>query len=243
MGATTRRAKRIDHGKCVIEMRESDHQRQINRQFSNLVAKPMLVIFGLIAVVALLSELSPSLPSQHPHPEDIPLQRLIWSVDLDRKLSGDDKKILKAGAHKILADDPGCYEINYGARSNSPSPNNPRQKPYFVTCTNKDQNDLYNVFFDAYDATSANPLKAPTPFGEQASRDLCNKAIKNHAQHPSTVSIDSFFGYSTRAYGNGNRSIWQLFTARNDYNLELTFKADCIISPDGNLDITIAEKR
>jgi hypothetical protein len=50
-------------------------------------------------------------------------------------------------------------------------------------------------------------------------------------------------GYATYVYGNGNRFIWQDFSAKNNYGLELTYRALCTVSPDGKSDITISEKK
>ena len=83
----------------------------------------------------------------------------------------------------------------------------------------------------------------PTANDERASRDLCEARIKSGARHPSTVDIHWFTGYATKTLENGTRIVWQDFTAKNDYGLELTYTALCEISPNGNLEISISERQ
>ena len=152
----------------------------------------------------------------------------------------DDEDWLRKGALRVLSDDVNCKRIDSG----DVRPRDRDGKRYHVTCsgnTNRDS-DLYNVFFDRADIISGKPLMPPQPYDERASRKLCEAEIKNRAEHPSTVNIYGVMGYATKTYGTGLRRIWQDFSAKNTYNLELTYTALCEISPNGNLEISIRER-
>jgi hypothetical protein len=98
----------------------------------------------------------------------------------------------------------------------------------------------FNVPFEKADAIVARPLKNPDAYDEQRSRSLCEAEIESKVAHPSTLDIKS---YASKAFGSGDRSIWQEFNAKNSFGLELKYAALCTIKPDGKVDIAITEKR
>lgn len=115
---------------------------------------------------------------------------LDWDIDSETRFNEDEKRLFKTAALKILKDDPICDQVNGGDRPINPRTwNNPQRKPYYVTCMAKDGKDAFNIFFSAADVSSDTLLRGPTPFDESASRRLCEDAIKDKADHPSTVDI------------------------------------------------------
>ncbi|MCP1757902.1 hypothetical protein [Bradyrhizobium elkanii] len=161
---------------------------------------------------------------------------LFWDF-ASADLTPEDRSFLRVGALKILNDDKRCLRIDGGSKGSSSG-----GKQYYVTCGGSG-GELFNVFFDKADAIVQTPLKHPEPFDETSSRRLCEAAIKESASHPSTVNIHSFMGYATKTFGNGNRFVWQTFSAKNSYGLELTYQALCTVTPDGKSEITISEKK
>lgn len=84
---------------------------------------------------------------------------------------------------------------------------------------------------------------AQTTAPESAARELCQNAIKNRAQHPSTVDIHSFAGYSTTTKADGTRLTKQIYSEMNDYGLQLTYNAYCTLTADGKFSFWVEERR
>jgi len=167
---------------------------------------------------------------------------LYWNIDADSEVAARDKQWVKKGALKALADDKKCVRISDGFREIR------RPGYYFVTCRGETLADGYNVFFRKEDVDSSIPFKASEApkaqeaFDELMSRQICETAIRGQVNHPSTLDINSFTGYSTRVYPNKNRIVWQEFSAKNELGLELTYTARCLIEPTGRLEIVITER-
>jgi hypothetical protein len=205
------------------------------------------VVLGLALVVGAFIFLQPKNDTTAPKLSAAqPKRGLTWDIDVIGRstFSEDDKRLFKAAAEKVLRDDPICDQVYGGDRPNDLHAwNNPQRKPYYVTCLAKDGKDAFNIFFNATDISSDAPLRGPSPFDESASRRLCERAIKGKASHPSTVDIHSIMGYATSTSGSGMRVVRQDFTAKNDYGLELKFRAHCYVDSSGELgDIDIFEK-
>jgi hypothetical protein len=151
-----------------------------------------------------------------------------------------DEEWLRRGALKLLSDDNRCKRIDYG--SVRPRDSN----RYTVSCEGSgNEGDGYDVAFNQADVASGKDLALlapPQPYSETPSRELCETAIKNKATHPSTVNIH-IFGYATRTYGTGLRRVWQTFSAKNGFGLELTYRATYEISPDGKVAIYVEEQK
>ena len=168
---------------------------------------------------------------------------LYWNIDAVSEVAARDKQWVKKGALKALADDKKCVRISDGFRDIK------RPGYYFVTCRGETLADGYNVFFRKEDVNSNIPFKAPDArkeqeaFDELISRQICETAIRGQVKHPSTLNIKNFTGYSTLVYPNKNRIVWQEFSAKNEFGLELTYTARCLVEPDGNLEIVITEKQ
>ena len=94
-----------------------------------------------------------------------------------------------------------------------------------------------------YKQKIAKEKKEQLPYDEALSRRICEKKIREEATYPSTVDIHGFIGYATGVNARGYRTIKQDFNAKNAYNLELGFQALCIISPRGDLDFSVTERK
>jgi hypothetical protein len=102
---------------------------------------------------------------------------------------------------------------------------------------------VFNAFFPILSSTNSEPTYSGTSKNtESISRRLCEDGIRGWAKHPSTVDIHSIMGYGSKVISTGERLIVQSFTARNSFGLELTYQAQCVVQPDGTLQINIAEK-
>ena len=153
-----------------------------------------------------------------------------------KELSQKERQILRKGSLKILQDEPNCAKVTGGYRA-------AKKGRYYVTCDSRNNEPPFNVWFTSKDVSSGENLAAPTPFPEDQSNMACWDAIRSNASHPSTVDIHSFAGHESylSKTGTAERVIIQNFSAKNGFNLELEYQAECVISPDGNVRISIAE--
>ncbi len=86
------------------------------------------------------------------------------------------------------------------------------------------------------------PAAYTKAFPEQDSRAACEKAIEARtAQRPSRLDVNRFSGYATEIDGEGNRTVIQEFTAKTSTGSEVAYRALCVIQPDGQLDMGMAE--
>jgi len=162
---------------------------------------------------------------------------LIWNVDGETDFSAEERKLIKEGALKVLRDEPNCLKITTGYWSES------RKGQVYVTCTPKNDAEPFNVWFSLDDVKSGRNLAAPTAFDEARSRQLCVDAIRSRVNHPSILDIHTITGYGTRVANNGNREVIQSFSAKNSFGLELEYRARCLVTPSGKLEIAVTEER
>lgn len=157
---------------------------------------------------------------------------LTWDIDNVGSLDADDRQTFKSAAKRVLADNPSCNEIYSGAKTGD---------QYFVTCK-ADNGFAYNIRFDRQALDSQTPIRPPPPYDEARSKEMCRAKIMATATHPSTVDIHSITGYGTKVFPNGARDVRQDFSAKNTYNLQLTYIALCTVFPDGKMDFLLREK-
>jgi hypothetical protein len=166
---------------------------------------------------------------------------LFWHTSKSDDIPAADRQWVRQGALKILAEEKKCTRVVFLGPGDS-------RGSYYVKCTDP-AGKYFDIEFRKSDVASQSPIRAPAPpapsvrFAELSSRELCDAAIKSHALHPSTVDIKTFTGYETRTYANGNRAIWQYFTAQNSFGLKLSYRARCLIEPSGKLEIVILEDK
>lgn len=162
---------------------------------------------------------------------------LIWNIDGEEDFSSSEKSLIREGALRVLRDEDNCKSIITGYRSGS------RKGQIYVTCNAKNGREPFNVWFSLDDVRSNKSLSAPTALDESISRKLCIDAIKGNVNHPSTLDINTITGYATRVANNGNREIIQTFSAKNSFGLKLSYRARCLVMPDGKLEIAINEEK
>lgn len=86
------------------------------------------------------------------------------------------------------------------------------------------------------------PTAYSRAFSEAESRAACEKAIEVRATyHASGLDVHRFAGYATEIDESGNRRVIQEFTAKNRSGSEVSYRAYCVIQPDGTLTLTMAE--
>lgn len=79
-------------------------------------------------------------------------------------------------------------------------------------------------------------------YPERTSRKMCLNAIRGSIQNPSTLKIHGLTGYGTNINAAGVRLITQSFSAKNGFGLELTYEANCTVTPAGNFTINITQR-
>lgn len=169
-------------------------------------------------------------------PTDDQKHGLFWDIENNKDIPPADKDWVRIGALRVLSDNKECKRIDNGSLD---------KNRIYVGCDDLSENGIWlshwSVSFDRADVLSGKPIVPPTPYDEAASRKMCNEAIMRKANFPSTVVINSH-GRMTINRQYGNRGIFQSFTAKNTYGLELTYNSRCLITPDGKLEIEVTEK-
>ncbi len=160
---------------------------------------------------------------------------LLWDIDSETGFSATEKKVIKLGALKVLNDEANCAEIITGYRSSS------RKGAYYVTCNAKNGGPPFNIWFTPDEVKSNRNLTVPDPYPEAQSRKACEQAIQASVTYPSTLDIHHFIGYATEVHNNGNRTVFQEFSAKNGLGIELQHQAKCLIQPNGDVEIVILQ--
>ena len=163
------------------------------------------------------------------------LAGLIWNVDSVSTFTAEEKRLVKEGALKALSDEPNCGKIITGYRSGS------RKGAYYVTCTAKNNGPPFNIWFTPSDVQTGGKLRATEAYPEMLSSRACEMAIEARVTHPSTLDIHHFIGHTNQVHNNGNRTVIYEFTVKNSFGLETPYRAQCLIQPDGSLEIAMTE--
>ncbi|MDN7124522.1 hypothetical protein J6I90_06475 [Pseudidiomarina sp. 1APP75-32.1] len=170
-------------------------------------------------------------------PSDDYLTGLLWDIGSEDAFNAQEKALIRKGALKVLAEEPACKNVITGYRSAD------RPGAYFVTCTNEDGEAHFNVWFTPEQLASGESLALPEPHPEELSRLTCIEMIKRSVNHPSTLDIHEFIGYATVVYTDRSRRVFQRFSAKNSFDLELEYMAHCDFKPDGEFDFAVNEVR
>lgn len=161
---------------------------------------------------------------------------LLWNPTADTLVRVEDRAAVRANALRVLSEDPNCGAIIFGAYSGE------RPGHFYVMCRPKDGKEVYNVFFFAQDSVSAGALRAPAVIDVARARALCAAAIRSEASVPASVELHSVVGFATSEHTNGNRTIIQGFSASNALGQKEELVARCLVSPNGETEITINPK-
>ena len=81
------------------------------------------------------------------------------------------------------------------------------------------------------------------PISQIAALDSCERVAKAAANNPSTVRMSRIMSASFRTWPTGTARLQTTFTARNAFNLELTFVINCFFDGNRLVDYSISERR
>lgn len=152
------------------------------------------------------------------------------------------KEILIQAINRIHREDPRCKDhIDPGTVSLSPSKSQPNKPVFFVTC-GTDMN-VVNVFFTPEDVASSKRFTAPKHIDHSRAVTLCETYAKNNATHPSTVDFSRILHASVSDHPNGRTTVISKFTAKNSFNLELTFDIRCLLDENGLIEGVVNEAK
>jgi len=94
---------------------------------------------------------------------------------------------------------------------------------------------------DASNGRSFAPEKPIDPINKSEAREACQNAVTNAANHPSTVDF-SMFDTTFDTFGNGEARYTIAFSAKNSFNLELTYIAHCEFKGEKLTSFVLTEK-
>ena len=158
---------------------------------------------------------------------------MFWKIDSEKLFSESEKKIVRAGALKVLRDEPNCKSIDTGYRTGDTA------GAYYVTCISKNDGNYFNVWFTSADVSCNVKLAIPNAYSEDGSRKKRIAFIQTHAMNSSTVKIGPF-GYATDAQSNnGRRTVLQDFKASNKLGVEQKLHGECLVLPNGKTELYI----
>lgn len=154
-----------------------------------------------------------------------------------------DTKRVKAAivtvVNKIARDNANCTTIDTGSLSLSPSRSKPNDPVFFITC--ESGAEVFNVWFRPRDAKDATTFAAKTPLDRNAATGACERAAKDAATHPSTVSFSRVWDFAYMPHVSGRARVVSSFTARNAFNLELKYRIDCLFDGSSLIETLINE--
>jgi len=139
---------------------------------------------------------------------------------------------LVRAVNRIHREDPRCKKyIDPATVALSPSKSQPGKPVFFLTCGTG--SNAVNVFFTPEDIASPQTFHAPVYIDHAGAVDLCEAYAKNHSVHPSTVDFSRILDLTTVDTPNGNTTVTSKFTAKNSFNVELTFNIRCLLNKNG----------
>ncbi len=153
----------------------------------------------------------------------------------------NSKALIVDTVNRIHREDKRCKDsIQPGSVATSPSRTKSEANPvFFVTCG--DGANAVNVYFDAARAKDPTPFSPPIHLARATAVQLCESYAKSKANHPSTVSFSRFMDISVTEHPNGRTTVLSSFTAKNSFNLDLTFNIRCLLDANGFIEGAINE--
>ena len=86
------------------------------------------------------------------------------------------------------------------------------------------------------------PELSKRPISQMAALDSCERVARSAANNPSTVRMSRIMNASFRTWPTGAARLQTTFTAKNAFNLELTFVINCFFDGGSLVDYSIAER-
>lgn len=161
-----------------------------------------------------------------------------WDADTRRH-----KPQIIAVVNRIARDHPGCGSgrIDPQSVARSTSRGSSADPVFFVTCGSGTA--AFNVWFRPADAANGTRFVPVRPLARSEATLACEAAAKAAATHPSTVSFSRVMSLSYQTWYSGRARVASTFTARNAFNLELTYAISCLFEGTRMIDVSVAEAR
>lgn len=157
-----------------------------------------------------------------------------WDEDTSRYRA----EIVKV-VNRIAAENAKCPNPDPQSVMLSTSRSKPGAPVFFVTCGQGA--GVFNLWFSPKDAASEREFRAVQPIARSAAAATCEQEARARAVHPSTVKFSRFVDMAYMTYDSGRARVTSKFTARNAFNLELTYVIDCLFEGDSLLEVNIYE--
>ncbi len=141
--------------------------------------------------------------------------------------------------NKISRENDGCKTIDPSSIAKSVSRSKRNDPVFFVTCG--EGSEIFNVWFKPTDVTTT--MTATLPIAQGDAVLACEQAAKAKAAHPSTVDFSRFLDVAYSARPDGRVSLTSSFSAKNSFNLELTFNIRCLFDGNAMIEASVSEAR
>jgi hypothetical protein len=169
-----------------------------------------------------------------------PFPESAYEFDKDTK---PYKAIVMKGVERLRREDARCaIRIDPNTAELSIHQLNKKDPEFAVICgATREHGDIASVRFTASEVASPEPMKAPVHINlDQA--EFCHAYAKGRSAHPSTVDF-KLGATRTAEAPNGNTDITDQFTAKNSFNLELTYNVRCLFNEHGFIEANVEEAR
>lgn len=125
--------------------------------------------------------------------------------------------------NKIAREHDGCRSIDTASLALSASRSRAEAPVFFVTC---EAATPFNVWFEPGDINRA--FAPATAISRSDAVSRCEAEAKTRTTHPSTVSFSRILDVDYGTRPDGRAVLTSRFTARNSFNLELTYHIRCV---------------
>lgn len=149
------------------------------------------------------------------------------------------KQTIIAGVNKIHSENARCAQIDPSSAAVSSSKGTKADPVFYVTCG--EGAGVFNVFFSKSEVAAGTPMTAAQHIERVRAADLCERYVKSHANHPSTVDFSRVMDLQVIEHPNGRTTLNSTFTAKNSLNLETKHKIRCLLDKRGLIEGHISE--
>ena len=142
----------------------------------------------------------------------------------DEDTSGFKPQMI-ANVNKIIRENSSCESVDPGSLSKSGNRSRPGKPVFFVMCNNP--GGVFNVWFEPGDAAAGKVFRAVQNVRRGSALLACERAAKEAANNPQTVTFSRFMDVAFVPYPNGNSRLISSFTATNSFGVEGKFRIEC----------------
>jgi hypothetical protein len=145
-----------------------------------------------------------------------------------------------AAVNRIARENANCLTVDPGTLSKSGNRGTAQDPVFFITC--KSPNDQpFNVWFEAHDATSGRSFAAIPNISRGKAVLACERAAKLAANNPQTVDFSTFMDVAFLTYPDGRSRLLSSFTAKNPFGVEGKFSIGCLFEGGELIETSISE--